>query len=125
MHKRNKNFNNFTAVYFYKLANEYKRDLLEIKNREILKIKKNAENGSVLIVWGQRDCDGSQSDGNTELVDAGYYSAQKFIDNLYEGADGAVWYEYAKPSADDDIAVETRDLALEAYENGHNHIIYA
>jgi len=125
MQKRNKNFNNFTAVYFYKLANEYKRDLLEIKNREILKIKKNAENGSVLIVWGQRDCDGSQSDGNTELVDAGYYSAQKFIDNLYEGADGAVWYEYAKPSADDDIAVESRDLALEAYENGHNHIIYA
>jgi len=123
MHKRNKNFNNFTAVYFCK--SRKKNDLLEIKNREILKIKKNAENGLVLIVWGQRDCDGSQSDGYTELVDAGYYSAQKFIDSLYEGADGAVWYEYAKPSADDDIAVESRDLALEAYENGQNSTIYA
>jgi len=65
MNKRNKNFNNFTAVYFYKLATQYKRDLLEVKNREVLKINENAENGRVLIVWGQRDCDGSQSDGYT------------------------------------------------------------
>jgi len=123
MHKRNKTFNKSVA----RLLSKYRsnNNLLENKNREVLKIKENAENGRVLIVYGGRDCDGSQSEGYTKLVDAGYYSAQKFIDSLYEGADGAIWYEFAKPSEDVNIAVETRDLALEAFENGHNSTIYA
>ena len=123
MHNRNKTFQKTVS----RLISKYRsnNNLLEIKNSEVLKIKKNAENGRVLIVYGGRDCDGSQSDGLTKLVDAGYYSAQKFIDNLYEGADGVIWYEYAKPSADDTIAVESRDLTLEAFENGHNSTIYA
>jgi hypothetical protein len=123
MHKRNKTFNKSVA----RLLSKYRsnNNLLENKNLEVLKIKENAENGRVLIVYGGRDCDGSQSDGYTKLVDAGYYSAQKFIDSLYEGADGAIWYEFAKPSAISNIAVETRDLTLEAFENGHSHIIYS
>ena len=124
MNKKNNGYFKFVKIV-HKLKTRDKNDLLEIKNREILKIKKYAENGRVLIVYGGRDCDGSQSDGYTELLDAGYYSTQKFIDNLYEGADGPIWYEYAKPSDAENITVETRDLALEAYENGHNHIIYA
>ena len=108
--------------FAFLLAEKYQFNVKEIV---LEKIKKNAENGRVLIVYGGRDCDGSQSDGYTKLVDAGYYSAQKFINSLYEGADGAVWYEFAKPSEDADIVVETRDLALEAFENGHNSTIYA
>jgi hypothetical protein len=44
------------------------------------------------------------------------------IDSIYEGAEGpgSIWLSMPE----DKVAPEFRDLALEAFEDGHPHIVY-
>jgi hypothetical protein len=47
----------------------------------------------------------------------------KFKNDTYDWADGPVSVGYGKPS-EHPIESHSRDLAMEAYENGHPHVVY-
>ena len=60
-----------------------------------------------------------------ELKPAGAMQWQRHIENLYEYAEGPVWFWLVPKGELPDARFGSRDLALEAFENGHPHICYA
>ena len=99
-------------------------DFLAEKIHKIKKINSLAENGKILIIVGGCDCDGSEYYGKNYLVDANYTAVSHFENWQADGADGSIYFDYDKPSNKGEYSYSSRDLALEAFENGHNHIIY-
>lgn len=74
-----------------------------------------------LCKW-ERDCD--MCEGTSKrLVEATASAVQESMDHDYEWAEGPVRHWLARPS--DEFESEFRDRALEAYEDGHPHVIYA
>lgn len=80
--------------------------------------------GYVALVWAGRDCDGVQYSGQVQYVKATLEDVTKAIDHELEWADGPCNYVIAKPSEVVDVKYESRDLTMEAHENGHPHVLY-
>ncbi len=87
-------------------------------------IRDLSENGEIAVVWSGMDCDCVQYSGSVSIIDADWRSVQEHIDNQYEWAEGPLYYSFEKPSVAEKIEYESRDLALEAFEDGHPHVIY-
>ena len=85
-------------------------------------IRRHAVDGRVSISYDQMDCDCVRwTDGY--VVPAVPRLVERLIECVYEEAEGsvyAVWID--KPSAC--AQYYARDLALEAFENGHPHVVY-
>ena len=99
-------------------------DPLAHKLKLVEKIKNFAENGEILLIEGGCDCDGSQYEGKTRLVNATFVEVNAFIEQAENWADGSIYFDFDFPSNDENYTRSSRDLALEAFENGHSHIIY-
>ena len=99
-------------------------DYLAEKISVIKEINSFAENGKILVIVGGCDCDGSQYYGRCYVMDANYTTVSNFENDQSHWADGSIYFDYDKPSNEGEYSYSSRDLALEAYENGHNHIIY-
>jgi hypothetical protein len=106
-------------------AKKFGTDYLAEKIYKIKKINSLAENGKILVIVGGRDCDGSEYYGQTYLVDANYTAVSHFEEWQADGADGVIGFDYDAPSNEGEYSYSSRDLALEAFENGHNHVIYS
>ena len=79
----------------------------------------------VAIVFSGRDCDGVAYNGDVHYVRAELLAVEGRIDWYGAQAD-APWHHYiARPSDAMTLAYESRDLTLEAFEDGHSHVIYA
>lgn len=89
-----------------------------------LHIAKVAQGGKVLIVSSGVDCDHSSWAGRTELVDATSVAVDAWIDRFYECAEGPQSFFITSPDQAPEFEEESRDLALEAHENGHSHVVY-
>ena len=85
----------------------------------------NVEGGWTFIVWSGMDCDGSQFAGVARKQRAVLVPVWKHIENQYEWADGPANFYFARPSVAKNIREVHRDLALEAFEDGHPHVLYA
>ena len=86
-------------------------------------ISELAQGGRVALVWSGMDCDCVRYSGEVEIVEATVMAVQQAIDNRMEWVDGPTSFQLMTPA---DAATEqytSRDLALEAYENGHPHHI--
>lgn len=88
-------------------------------------LAKYAEGGRVLIVESGRDCDGASWENRTFEIKAQVAAYIKMRDQKHEWADGPIWFQIDRPSARTRYDYQCRDLALEAFENGHPHIIHA
>lgn len=93
------------------------------RQRFLVAIKDCAEGGKVALVWSGRDCDGVQYTGNVELADATVNAVQAAIDTTYEWADGPCSCYIERPSVAQGIPYTSRDLVMEAHENGHPHVL--
>jgi len=51
-------------------------------------------------------------------------AAMRWIDAEYDEAEGPVRSHYASVLEEPETGGETRDLALEAWEDGHAHVVY-
>jgi len=95
-------------------------DALADKQAFIDEIKKYAVDGKVRLCERFMDCDHAISTSSS-LVPANLYAVTKVIDDIYDNAEGtgSTWLDFPanKPEAD------SRDLALEAFEDGHPHSI--
>ena len=89
---------------------------------ETQQISSCAENGKVAVVWSGMDCDCVRYSGDCYLVEATRNAVDQHVDSYYEYADGPCGYYICKPSERPDY--HSRDLAAEAFENGHPHHIY-
>lgn len=85
-------------------------------------VAKYAKDGEIALVIWQMDCDCSSWTSKT-VVPATLVAIGRALSNVYDGAEGPVRWHVASP----DVKVErnSRDHALEAFEEGHPHAVYA
>lgn len=81
-------------------------------------------NGKVVSRSRGMDCDCASWDRATLINRPCLFAEQRSIESAYEWAEGplSLWYE--RPTDDFENFSESRDLALEAYEEGHPHVVY-
>lgn len=97
-------------------------DMLE--RRQALKhaIERKQEDGRIAVVFGGVDCDGGMWDNRVDLIPANVVAFIRW-ENLYEdGAEGPQWHHIARPSEVEGLEKTSRDLGMEAFENGHQHV---
>lgn len=78
-----------------------------------------------IVVWTQTvDCDHSQR--TTRKTVPTYKSVVEMwmvVENFYSGIEGYGNIVFAEPNENEDFS-ESRDLVLEAFEDGHPHVVY-
>ena len=85
-------------------------------------IEKFQEGGKILVVESGMDCDGVRYWGRTHECDANWRAFDKLWERLAKWADGPFSLEIVHPSTV--VEYGSRDLTLEAFENGHPHSIH-
>lgn len=88
-------------------------------------IAEKAEGGKVCAIESGRDCDGVQYAGKVHTIAANIDAWRKLDDDLGKWADGPYCLSVASPSEARGIQYESRDLVMEAHEDGHPHVIYS
>jgi hypothetical protein len=78
----------------------------------------------VAFVTGGMDCDCATWENHVTMLPALPRYVMKAIDDMYEHADGRRHYRLMKPSEALKLKRTSRDLALEAFEDGHPHVVY-
>lgn len=78
-----------------------------------------------IVVWTQTvDCDHSQR--TTRKTVPTYKSVMEMwmvVENFFNGLEGYGNIVFAEPNENEDFS-ESRDLALEAFEDGHAHVVH-
>ena len=75
-----------------------------------------------LSVW-QMDCD-CASWTSFEVLKANTMVVDHYLDDLHANAEGRVSWHFVTPQEARDSVGEHRDHALEAFEDGHPHVVY-
>jgi hypothetical protein len=106
---------------YARLSKKYGNYGDRLQGRLVLRntIDRHAERGEVGIAWSSMDCDHTYASG-VVVVPANIYSVLKFEDSLYDDAEGPVSMTLTAPVRQRN---PSRDLALEAYEDGHAHTV--
>jgi len=102
----------------------FREDWLTKKESIARNISDIAEDGKMAIVHGFIDCDGGRVDNLVAIVPACVMAWVKFRDDQQRWAEGPIWASIEKPSEAQGIEESHRDLALEAFENGHPHSLH-
>ena len=99
------------------------------KLQERLTFKNQIDNlnwrGKVAIVYGGVDCDHSTWDNRVALIDANVTSVNGWENDYMEYAEGSQWWNIEPMGYALSLKRSSRDLAMEAFEDGHPHVIYA
>lgn len=107
----------------FRLRHHSQNDPLERRTTLAQTIADLSENGQIQIVYGGIDCDGGRWDDHTVIVPATVMHVRIWVQNYMDAAEGPQWWHLDRPSAQ--YQHSSRDLALEAFEEGHPHVIYA
>lgn len=99
----------------------WKKDHLVEKVLLQARIDQYSSFGWVRICWNSQDCDGVRVTGRSEVVPAMVTYVAAFVDRLYQDAEGPLSWGLESPRFRPEIHV--RDLGMEAFENGHPHVI--
>ena len=100
----------------------------ELKFRSLLKayITENEKGEKVVYAWvSGMDCDCSQY-GYVQAYPADYEGYRQAIEKAYEWADGPMSIDLIHPSTLEEAKKSqySHDLAAEAFEDGHPHVVY-
>ena len=106
-----------------KILRRVAEDPLEARASLKERIDSCAEDGFILIVESGMDCDGSAWSGRTRLLPASVVVFEYAYNDRAEWADGPFSWVIHKPSEKTSFSESHRDLALEAFENGHPHVL--
>lgn len=82
------------------------------------------ENGEVAIVWSGMDCDCNNYTDQVSIINSDWKSIRDHVHETYKWADGPCGYYITKPSKAQELEYHSRDLAMEAFEDGHPHVVY-
>ena len=83
------------------------------------------EEGKIALVHGGIDCDGGRWDNRVAMVSATVIAVERWSDRYKAQAEGPQWQTLEKPSLAKDLTEDSRDLGLEAFEDGHAHVLFA
>ena len=89
------------------------------------RIRRCAQNGMIAMVESGRDCDGVQYSGKVKLVPATMAAYVEEYNRTAEWADGPFCFTVMSPSEALRVQYTSRDLVMEAFEDGHPHVIYS
>jgi hypothetical protein len=89
------------------------------RQRLAQQIAENAESGQIAAIESGMDCDGSRYYGHRHLIPATLQAWDALSYRLAASCDGWFRLEIARPS--EQVEYSSRDLALEAFEDGHPH----
>jgi hypothetical protein len=78
-----------------------------------------SEDGKIAIVYNGMDCDGCAYEGHSFTVDANTKDFENAVQDLYMNAEGPLYWYILRPSEAKNVKRLSRDLALEAFENGN------
>ena len=107
----------------FTLENAHDRTQQRIaENRKIATAAARGE--KIAVVWSGRDCDGVSYSGDVTLVDATRNAVDDHIKHTYDWADGPCNYCLVSIAESKYIDSTSRDLTMEAFENGHAHCIH-
>lgn len=84
-------------------------------------IRDCAEDGMVAVIESGMDCDSVRYSGHRSLVEATAAAVDAHIEHQTHWADGPIYFDIERPSVL--VEYESRDLGMEAFENGHPHFI--
>lgn len=101
----------------YAARGHMERALLEQRIHDL------AEHGEVVVVESGRDCDGVEYRGRCHTIQATLDAYIKLDDEIGQWADGPYRLNIVSPSQAESISYSSRDLVMEAYEDGHPHYI--
>jgi len=111
--------------FYYKSKQKVKgTDKLQWKVKFKKEIEKLSVNGKVAIVCGGIDCDHTRWDNRVRIVDANLTSVIAWENDYMDSAEGSMWYDLKPMDYALSLDESSRDLAMEAFENGHPHVIY-
>lgn len=96
-------------------------DWLEHRAELKARIARNTENGLVALVESGRDCDCVEYCHSWLHNHLTPYLFDKIVNDTHSWADGPVHIGMCKPSERPEAY--SRDLALEAHEDGHPHVV--
>jgi hypothetical protein len=82
------------------------------------------ERGKIAIVYSGIDCDGGRWDNRVSEVAAIPVAVERWYDRYEAQAEGPQWQTLEKPSVAADLVEDDRDLAMEAFEDGHSHVLW-
>ena len=82
-----------------------------------------AENGKIAMVNSGMDCDCSRWENSVSVIRATVKSVDKWVNDFYSSAEGPQSYRLERPSVARTLQHSSRDLALEAFEDGHPYSI--
>jgi hypothetical protein len=108
----------------YRSERRHVSEYLEVRQSWHKAVKELSENGKVAVIWSGMDCDCVRYSNNVRMVDANWKAIEEHINSTYEWADGPAYYGFEKPSVARELEYESRDLALEAFEDGHPYSIH-
>lgn len=97
----------------------------QARRKLINDVRDLAEGGKVALVNGGMDCDCSRWENSVSMVPATVRAVDEWIESFYEHAEGPQWHYVERPSVARTLRASSRDLALEAFEDGHQHVVYA
>lgn len=97
-------------------------DAINRRARLAAVIAKHSHDGKVRVAESGRDCDGVQYAGRVRLIDATLEAYYKLMAERERWADGPFHLEIVPWDAD--VQYRSRDLTLEAFEDGHAHCIH-
>lgn len=97
-------------------------DRLAAKASTKARLEACAEQGMVAVIESGRDCDGVQYWGRRHLIPATVMHYYRLWNHTEQWADGPFWFDFERPSAE--VEYGSRDLTLEAFEDGHPHVLY-
>lgn len=116
----------FEALGSHHKAQELRSTIYAIKSAALgVKIDLLAEDGKVAYIESGRDCDGVQYSGQVHITDATVEAYEALHDRIAEWADGPFHLELCSVSVAKGVQYESRDLVMEAHEEGHPGVIYS
>lgn len=81
--------------------------------------------GRMFVTESGRDCDGVQYSGQVHECDANLRAYEKLYYDINEWADGPFSLYPITVAERNEVIYQSRDLAMEAYEDGHPHSLSA
>jgi hypothetical protein len=87
-------------------------------------IDEYASDGLIFLVESGRDCDGVQYSGHVHSCEATPVALHALEDSISDWADGPFSLSFIHKHEVKDIEYVSRDLTLEAFEDGHQHVLY-
>lgn len=101
----------------------FRQDYLADRAALAANIRATTENGRVAVVESGRDCDGVHWYNHVTVLTAIVGHVERHLSRRVADAEGPLDHRLEIPSIAAKLRYHERDLALEAFENGHPHIL--